>query len=283
MAYQTFPSHEEDKKTSTTNSKPPPPLLYNSPSVSSALITAFGRPTLIEYDIVPNADAPAADDDEEFTPIRNQHRRIKTSQSVYSEQKLRQRSRSLSKSSYDYKHISAYTYRITRQKSSDQHHLIMCQNPDGTYSHVNSNGEPLEQSAADAEGNITDMTTTLEIDSSSIINANEESHQSNQVPAEAIHTLRESISNYDNLPPHVHPVVPPESIHHPPSLHLHLSWPRAVVVSSHHRILYYEAAAKIFYNFLFIVYCQQFNSSKVQFNPNPIYENLPKITIADLS
>ena len=213
MAYQTFPSHEEDKKTSTTNSKPPPPLLYNSPSVSSALITAFGRPTLIEYDIVPNADAPAADDDEEFTPIRNQHRRIKTSQSVYSEQKLRQRSRSLSKSSYDYKHISAYTYRITRQKSSDQHHLIMCQNPDGTYSHVNSNGEPLEQSAADAEGNITDMTTTLEIDSSSIINANEESHQSNQVPAEAIHTLRESISNYDNLPPHVHPVVPPEIIH----------------------------------------------------------------------
>eukprot|EP00956_Cyclotella_meneghiniana_P020319 scaffold35609_cov75-Cyclotella_meneghiniana.AAC.2 len=159
MAYQTFPSHEEDKKTSTTNSKPPPPLLYNSPSVSSALITAFGRPTLIEYDIVPNADAPAADDDEEFTPIRNQHR--SRSNSLYSEHnstrnsdgggRLRQRSRSLSKSSYDDKHISAYTYRITRQKSSDQHHLIMCQNPDGTYSHVNSNGEPLEQSAADAE------------------------------------------------------------------------------------------------------------------------------------
>ena len=107
----------------------------------------------------------------------------------------------------------------------------MCQNPDGTYSHVNSNGEPLEQSAADAEGNITDMTTTLEIDSSSI-NANEESHQSNQVPAEAIHTLRESISNYDNLPHHVHPVVPPEIIHPAytstsPPLKL---WPLAVLV-----------------------------------------------------
>ena len=118
----------------------------------------------------------------------------------------------------------------------------MCQNPDGTYSHVNSNEEPLKRSSADADGastNITDTTTTLEIDSSSV-NANEESHQSNQVPDEAIHTLRESISNYDNLPPHVYPVVPPESIHHPPSLHLHLSWPRAVVVvSSHHSDIIY--------------------------------------------
>lgn len=212
--YQTFPSHKEDKRaatttTTTTANLSSPPLLYNSPSVSSALITAFGRPTLIEYDIV----ADNAVEEEEFTPVRHQHRG--GSQSLYSEQQpdsiggeLRRRSRSLSKSSYDDRRISAYTYRITRRRRSksfsfqsaavmDKHRLIMCRNTDGTYSHVDSDGEPLEPSAADD-----DSTTALESFQSS-----------NNVSAEAIRTLRESITDYDHLPPHAHPVVPPEIVH----------------------------------------------------------------------
>jgi hypothetical protein len=118
----------------------PPPLLYASPVVSSALITAFGRPTLIEYDAPSSAIAP------EFTPIRDQTKHVRTHSlpATAAEDAQRHAARTaLSRSSHDAEHISAYTYRLRTFDHEDRHHLVMCQNPDGTYSHANADGEPL--------------------------------------------------------------------------------------------------------------------------------------------
>ena len=90
--YQTFPSHKEVKSATatTTTNLSSPTLLYNQLSVSlsvssAALITAFGRPTLIQYDFVPRSDnAASIEEEEEFTPVRHRYR--SGSHSLYSEQ-----------------------------------------------------------------------------------------------------------------------------------------------------------------------------------------------------
>jgi hypothetical protein len=191
--YNTFPNQQNDDEPPP----PPPPHIYNSPLVSSALITAFGRPTLIEYD-APLLEFP------EFTPLRQQTNHNRThSLPQESQRHNTSNSRSLSKSSYLQEgHIAAYTYRITTTSSIDSHHLIMCQNPDGTYSH-----------ATDEDGPSSDEVKS-------------------NVPVDTITNLRQTMSIYEELPPHIHPTVPPEMIHPDytstaPPLKM---WPLAILV-----------------------------------------------------
>ncbi|KAL7522909.1 hypothetical protein ACHAWX_007652 [Stephanocyclus meneghinianus] len=199
----------------------PPPLLYASPVVSSALITAFGRPTLIEYDAPSSAIAP------EFTPIREQTKHVRThSLPATAEEDARRHAArtALSRSSHaafaDAEHISAYTYRLRTFDHEDRHHLVMCQNPDGTYSHANADGEPLPPH--DLHDDTTDA-----LDSASALK-----DVRGSVALDTLTALRETLTNYDELPAHVHPTVPPEIInpHYTQTAPALKLWPLAVLV-----------------------------------------------------
>lgn len=234
--YNTFTSSGNNKNKNNQESEssppPPPPLLYNSPLVSSALITAFGRPTLIEYDAP--ADHSLIDhDNTEFQPLKGQkpsslHART---QSLPDSHHRRHNTRSF-KSSYTTSasihedhptttSIAAYTYRIKHKLTSshsnyDQHHLIMCQNPDGTYSHADECGPDGTTNGNDTlNGNGGDKLTTRQSISQTTITA-----------------LSTTLSTYDDLPAHVHPTVPVEIMHPKytetaPALKM---WPLAVLV-----------------------------------------------------
>jgi hypothetical protein len=217
--YNTFTNNDNSQE-SESSPPPPPPLLYNSPLVSSALITAFGRPTLIEYDA---PIEPLSADQAEFQPLKGQkpssyHSRT---QSLPDSHHRRNNTRSF-KSSYsasihnnnnpEDQHIAAYTYRIkhklTNSYSGDQHHLIMCQNPDGTYSHADDD------------------------DTNAATNGDNAKITRQSISQETITNLSTTLTNYDDLPAHVHPTVPVEILHPnytetAPALKL---WPLAVLV-----------------------------------------------------
>lgn len=85
----------------------------------------------------------------------------------------------------------------------------MCQNPDGTYSHADAEGEPIPPSLT--EGAAT---------------------ESQCIQPDTLASLRETMTNYDGLPAHVHPTVPveimdPNFVSASPALKL---WPLAVLV-----------------------------------------------------
>lgn len=89
----------------------------------------------------------------------------------------------------------------------------MCQNPDGTYSHANAEGEPLP--------------TPLEVDMDAT-----KLKESSTIPVDTLQSLRETMTNYDDLPAHIHPTVPAEILNPhftstAPALKL---WPLAVLV-----------------------------------------------------
>eukprot|EP01082_Thalassiosira_pseudonana_P005981 g5539.t1_g5540.t1 g5539_g5540 MERGED: g5539.t1 contig2:736799-741536(+) len=222
---------------------PPPPHLYASPVVSSALITAFGRPTLIEYDapIASAAVSPsAAGGEAEFQPIRGQQQSHFRTQSLPTlanqDQPTAQQQRpsrgagsksSISRpsSSAESTQINAYTYRVRTFDAEDDHHLKMCQNPDGTYSHVNADGEPLSPVplSDDGDDDVVDASSGLMMTRTDL---------KGSVTLDTITSLRETLTNYDDLPLHVHPTVPteimdPHFTQTAPALKL---WPLAVLV-----------------------------------------------------
>ena len=73
----------------------------------------------------------------------------------------------------------------------------MCQNPDGSYSHAESTQE-----------------TCLEIDTAAAVEPSSSIEPTTNVVSQDTFTnLRQTLSTYDNLPPHVHPTVPAEILH----------------------------------------------------------------------
>ena len=228
MGYSSFDdasNHDDDNKR---------PHLYSTPAVSAPLITWFGLPTLIECEQPlsgPGGDVPET----EFSlsrplPLFRSH-----SQPANHEQEHPRQHR-ISKSFFgggaasadegdDTHSISAYTYRVRsrptlgRRQASDDHRLLLCQNPDGTYSHVT----PKEDGVDDVPESETGLLMM--------------SHGENlkaSISLDTVMNLEETLTKMDDgtLPPHVHPSIPteilnPEYTRTTPALKM---WPLAVLV-----------------------------------------------------
>jgi amino acid transporter len=218
--YSTFgtPSNKHNKTPSVSfeddqqQQQDPLPNLYSSPIVSSALITAFGLPTLVEYDAPSSANTPiiqqsfsptaaasststptnkgapggvtTAEEEEsyspsEFTRINNSNRRrsqsvpgvdietkaattSSTTASTTTPSKYRlSKSAILTGRSDDNTHkvVASYTYRVRSTHDhghgglrGNEHHLLMVQNADGSYSHANVvDGEPFTNEVDDSD------------------------------------------------------------------------------------------------------------------------------------
>ncbi|KAK1735799.1 amino acid/polyamine permease family protein [Skeletonema marinoi] len=170
--YSTFdgPNNRENDQ------KDPLPNLYASPRVSSALITAFGLPTLVEYEAPSSANTGSTKEppsSPQFTRINNSIRRLHSkslpaenipflhqpstksplrshnnNHRRLSQSAILQRTTASDDSSSNNK--VAYTYRVRASTFGDEHHLLMVQNEDGSYSHANVvDGEPFTNDTYD--------------------------------------------------------------------------------------------------------------------------------------
>ena len=225
------------------------PHLYSTPAVSAPLITWFGLPTLIECEQPFSLSGPGGDvvpgipeEETEFSLTRPLPLSRSHSHPVNHEQEHPRHHR-ISKSFFggggggggassstdddgdDTHSISAYTYRVRtrptlgRRQTSDDHRLLLCQNPDGTYSHVTPN----EDGVDDVPESETGLLMT--------------SHGENlkaSISLDTVMNLEETLTKMDDgtLPPHVHPSIPtemlnPEYTRTTPALKM---WPLAVLV-----------------------------------------------------
>ena len=242
--------HRRNRSASNTSSldqsdesSAPPPHLYASVQVSRALITAFGLPTLIEYE-PPSATNVVASEEESQEPLRTSSQFEPVKKSHFRAQSLpatsvptpslggsyqSQHRQSLSRlsifrtTSHDESttHNHLYTYRVRTFDKEDEHHILMCQNPDGTYSHANADGEPLAAStygADDTTGEGLMLSSSMDLKGS--------------VSLDAMTHLEDTLSHLEDMPPHIHPEVPAEMLNPQftqtiPALKL---WPLAVLV-----------------------------------------------------
>ena len=196
--YSTFgtPTNKKYNKTPNTASAEDDPLpnLYTSPIVSPALITAFGLPTLVEYEApstssahtptrqgpsssnnniyikaaVPGANEEEGAPPEEFTrinhpnnSIRRLHSKSLPAKRHYHNHRRLSQSAILQRGASDddcdscatNKVVASYTYRVRASTLGDEHHLLMVQNADGSYSHANVvDGEPFPTNTPDGAG-----------------------------------------------------------------------------------------------------------------------------------
>lgn len=213
------------------------PHLYSTPVVSAPLITAFGLPTLIECEPPADVDAPADPRDvntpppPQFASIQPHRRSLSlpvspTSSSREYHQGVRRRLRkSCTDGSSDHpaQTINAYTYRVraSSEVGLDEHVLRLHQNPDGTYSHAaaeQSDKMNEEFGKDDVPESDTGLLMSQDVKGS--------------VSLDAVTGLEEAVATMDELPPHVHPSIPPEMLHPhftqtAPPLKL---WPLSVLV-----------------------------------------------------
>jgi len=236
MGYSSFDdasnhAHDDNKR----------PHLYSTPAVSAPLITWFGLPTLIECE-QPLSSGPGgnvvpgiSEEETEFSlsrplPLSRSH-----SQPANNEQEHPRHHR-ISKSFFgggsastdegdDSHSISAYTYRVRtrptlgRRQTSDDHRLLLCQNPDGTYSHVTPNEDGADD-VPESETGLLLMPRGENLKAS--------------ISLDTVMNLEETLTKMDDgtLPPHVHPSIPtemlnPEYTRTTPALKM---WPLAVLV-----------------------------------------------------
>ena len=184
------------------------PHVYSDAVVSAPLITWFGLPNRIEL----------AADEAEFSPLKGEAR----------EKKRRSHSGSflvggtaVIDEGDDTHSINAYTYRVRTldHQSSDDHRLLLCQNPDGTYSHVTPNEDGVDD-VPESETGLLMMSHGENLKAS--------------ISLDALINLEETLTKMDDgtLPPHVHPSLPTEMLNPDytrttPALKL---WPLAVLV-----------------------------------------------------
>jgi hypothetical protein len=198
------------------------PHVYSDAVVSAPLITWFGLPTLIEL--------AAEGESSDYSPLRGGEVRDRSHSHSNADRQQQQRRRSNSGSSGhavadegdDAHAISAYTYRVRTldHMRSDDHHLLLCQNPDGSYSHVGPN-----------EGGMDDAS---ESETFGLLVYQCENNLKASMSLDAALDLEETLTRMDDgtLPPHVHPSIPiemldPEYTRTTPALKL---WPLAVLV-----------------------------------------------------
>ena len=190
-----------------TNS-PERPHLYSDAVVSAPLITWFGLPTLIELEqpttVAPDDTIPAIPEASEFTPLRGAGTaRARSYSQPWADQQQQPRQHRISKSYFDggddNHAISAYTYRVRTldHQSLDEHRLLLCQNPDGSYSHVAPNEEGVDDASYSESGPL-------------MISHGENLKAS--MSLDAVMDLEETLTKMDDgtLPPHIHPSIPTE-------------------------------------------------------------------------
>ena len=195
------------------------PNLYSSPAASSALISAFGLPTLIECE-TPGATPSHSP---QFNRSNNQSHRRQSSDSSDAQQQTAA-AQSI---------INAYTYRVRSDaittSADDQHHLIITQNEDGTYTR-----------AMDPENNAAEVydlrdDDVAESDTGLLMAPQDRTRthrEESSVSLDVVTELEEDLNNIDSLPVGDHPSLPPEMLHPhftktAPPLKL---WPLAVLV-----------------------------------------------------
>ncbi|KAL3816735.1 hypothetical protein ACHAXA_002221 [Cyclostephanos tholiformis] len=189
-----------------TNS-PERPHLYSDAVVSAPLITWFGLPTLIELEqptnAAPDVPIPAIPEASEFTPLRGGTTRARSYSQPRADQQQQPRQHRMSKSYFDVDDdthaISAYTYRVRTldNQSLDEHRLLLCQNPDGSYSHVAPNEDEIDDVTDSKNGPL-------------MISHGENLKAS--MSLDAVMNLEETLAKMDDgtLPPHIHPLIPTE-------------------------------------------------------------------------
>ena len=247
---------------------PERPHLYSDAVVSAPLITWFGLPTLIELEQPASASdgaIPSIPEESEFTPLRGgNHVRSYSQPDAGEQQPKPPRQDRIIKSFFgggaaatdacdDTHSISAYTYRVRTidHQSSDEHRLLLCQNPDGTYSHVAPNEDGIDD-VTESEDGLLMMPRGENLKAS--------------ISLDTVMNLEETLTKMDDgtLPPHVHPSIPtemlnPEYTRTTPALKM---WPLAVLVfysecSSYNIVVRfdagYEKAAVDTNNYLFHV------------------------------
>jgi hypothetical protein len=184
------------------------PHVYSDAVGSAPLITWFGLPTRIEL----------AAEESEPSPLQGKS----------CEQKRRSNSGSfliggtaVIDEGDDTHSISAYTYRVRTldHQSSDDHRLLLCQNPDGTYSHASPNEDGIDD-VPESEDALLMMSHGENLKAS--------------ISLDTVMNLEETLTKMDDgtLPPHVHPSIPtemlnPEYTRTTPALKM---WPLAVLV-----------------------------------------------------
>jgi hypothetical protein len=204
------------------------PHVYSDAVVSAPLITWFGLPTLIELAAEEFERSPLAGGGGE---VRDRSHSFSHSDNATRRQQRQGRrgnggssDRAIVDDGDDDHAISAYTYRVRTldHQSSDDHHLLLCQNSDGSYSHVayNEDGGMDDAPASETSGLL--LPTQCE-------NALRAS-----MSLDVALDLEETLTRMDDgtLPPHVHPSIPiemldPEYTRTTPALKL---WPLAVLV-----------------------------------------------------
>jgi hypothetical protein len=189
------------------------PHLYSDSVVSAPLITWFGLPTLIELEQPASASdgaIPSIPEESEFTPLRGGNHVRSYSQPDAGEQQPRQDriiksffggGAAATDEGEDTHSISAYTYRVRTvdHQSSDEHRLLLCQNPDGTYSHVTPNEDGIDD-IPESENGLLMMPRGENLKAS--------------ISLDTVIHLEETLTKMDDgtLPPHVHPSIPTEML-----------------------------------------------------------------------
>ena len=195
---------------------PERPHLYSDAVVSAPLITWFGLPTLIELEQPASASdgaIPSIPEESEFTPLRGgNHVRSYSQPDAGAKQTKPPRQDRIIKSFFgggaaatdacdDTHSISAYTYRVRTidHQSSDEHRLLLCQNPDGTYSHVAPNEDGIDD-VPESEDGLLMMPRGENLKAS--------------ISLDTVMNLEETLTkmDYGTLPPHVHPSIPTEML-----------------------------------------------------------------------
>jgi amino acid transporter len=294
--------HQQQQQQQQQQQRDPLPNLYSSPIVSSALITAFGLPTLVEYEApsaslatntsqIQRSSTPpnkgvttttVTDEEEaspsEFTRINNSNRRrsksvpavggteetkaaaaTATTTSVTAAAPSRYNNRRLSKSavlstgsSGGDDNVSgtnkvSYTFRVRastpldHQGGGNEHHLLMVQNADGSYSHANVvDGEPFTNDTDEyyydstfqndddmgRKKHLSSGSAATSLKSSCGIIQMTESHQENIVPLDTI-LGTESTMNEEGHVPLPSELLHPQYTSTAPALKL---WPLAILV-----------------------------------------------------
>ena len=190
---------------------PERPHLYSDAVVSAPLITWFGLPTLIELEqptaVAADDAVPSVPEASEFTPLKLGTNRARSYSQPRADQQEQQQQRGqhrISKSYFDggddVHAISAYTYRVRTldHQSLDEHRLLLCQNPDGSYSHVGPSEDGMDDDAPDSEYG------PLMISHGENLKAS--------MTLDAVMEMEETLARMDDgtLPPHIHPSIPTE-------------------------------------------------------------------------
>lgn len=223
-----------------------PPLLYSTPTVSAALITAFGLPTLIECEHPSSstrtseaaavaeagevARAPTPPSSPQFTylPSRLQSHSLPDSSPTEKQQRDRKLRnccvpKTFSESDQVTQSFNAYTYRVrTLSTNTNEHRLRLSQNTDGSYSHHTPNNN------MENEGTFCRDDDASESDTGLLMSQDLKA----PVSLGTVTRLEETVENMDQLPPHIHPSIPREMLNSSftqtaPPLKL---WPLAILV-----------------------------------------------------